>query len=71
MMGLALAASLWFGVVLAFVGLHLYPRLLVAHVDPRFVDMGMLALNAALFVAFVAVHIVHQSRRLDADKASR
>lgn len=68
--GLALAASLWFGLVLALVRLHLYPRLLVAHIRPRFVDVGMLGLNAALLIAFVAVHLFRQSRRVDADEVS-
>lgn len=68
--GLALVGSLWLGLVLAFVRLQLYPRLLAAHVRSSFVDVGMLALNAALLVAFVAIRVFHRSRRGDADEAS-
>lgn len=61
--GLALAGSLWFGLVLAFVRLRASQRLLIGNVDPRFVDVGMLALNAALLVAFVTVYRSRRSRQ--------
>lgn len=61
--GLALAGSLWFGLVLVYVRLHTSQRLLIGNVDPRFVDVGMLALNAALLVSFVTVYRSRRSRR--------
>ncbi len=66
---LALAGSLWFGLVQAFVRLDVQHRQLVGNVDPRLVDAGMLALNAALLVAFVAIHRFRRSRKTTSDEA--
>jgi len=52
LVGLALAGSLWFGLLPAF----LQRRLLVANVDSGLLDAGMLALNAALLASFVTVY---------------
>jgi hypothetical protein len=60
LVGLALAGSLWFGLVTAFVGLQMQHRRLVASVDSGVVDVGMLGLNAALLVSFVTVHRFRQ-----------
>lgn len=63
LVGLALAGSLWFGIVSVFVRLHTQHRLLAANVDSRLVDVSMLALNAALLASFVIVHVFSRSRR--------
>jgi hypothetical protein len=68
--GLALAASLWFGVVEAYLRLHRLHDLRVGNFAPRIVDAGMLALNAALLVAFVAVRMLRRSGGIDADEGS-
>lgn len=70
MVGLALAASLWFGIVEAYLRLHRLHDLRLGNFAPRIVDAGMLALNAALLVAFVAVHLVRRSEVVDADEGS-
>ncbi len=57
LVGLALAGSLWFGLLPAF----LQRRLLVANVDSGLLDAGMLALNAALLASFVTVRIYRRS----------
>ncbi len=44
--------------------------LLVGSLDPRLVDAGMLALNAALLVAYVTVHRCRRSRKTTSDQAS-
>lgn len=62
-LGLAIAGSLWFGLVLAFVRLHMSHHLFIGNVDSRLVDVGMLALNAALLVSFVTVHRSRRSRQ--------
>ncbi len=54
LVGVALAGSLWFGLIPWIVRLHLQHRL--PTIDSRLVDLGSLVLNAALFAAFVTVH---------------
>jgi len=54
LVGLAIAGSLWFGLIPLFVRLHLQHRMPV--IDSRLVDLGVLAINAALLLAFVTVH---------------
>jgi len=54
LVGLAIAGSLWFGLIPLVVRLHLQHRLPV--IDSRLVDLGALAVNAALLLAFVTVH---------------
>jgi hypothetical protein len=63
LVGLALAGSIWFGLVMAFVRLHMQHGWLVANIDSRLVDVGMLGLNAALLVSFVTVHLFRRSRQ--------
>lgn len=66
--GLALAGSLWFGIIQAYV--HLHSQVLrAAKVDPRVMDVGMLALNAALLAAFATVQRIRRPRRVDAGEA--
>lgn len=62
-LGLALAAGVWVGLVGMFVRLHMQHRLLVGSLDSRLVDVGMLALNAVLLASFVTVHRSGRSRR--------
>jgi hypothetical protein len=66
--GLALAAGLWFGIVEAYLRLHPLHDLRVGNFAPRIVDAGMLALNAALLLAFVAVHLLRRSAGIDVDE---
>jgi hypothetical protein len=70
LVGLALAGSLWFGIVAVFVRLHTQHRLPAANVDSGLVDVSMLALNAVLLVSFVIVHLFRRSGGGDAGEAS-
>jgi hypothetical protein len=54
LVGVALAGSLWFGLIPLIVRLHLQHRL--PTIDSRLVDLGVLLLNAALLAAFVTIH---------------
>jgi hypothetical protein len=68
LLGVALAGSLWFGLIPLVVRLHLQHRL--PTIDSRLVDLGVLVLNAALLLAFLTVHRF-RSRRSDPHEASR
>lgn len=52
--GLVLAALLWFGLVPVVMDLHAHGRLVATTLDARVVDRVVLALNAALLLAIIA-----------------